>query len=193
MCHPLYRLDSPSPFQLPSLVCSNSFTSTTLALAKGNLIKWTKGFTTTGVEGNDVVALLNDAFKKRNIEVEVVALANDTVGTMLTRCYEDPQCEMGVILGTGTNACYAEKLVNIRKFSQEAKGNSMIINMEWGAFGDKKDLLKRTKMDILLDENSKNAGNQLFEKMISGMYLGEIIRYTMKGNGNAEYTIDMLC
>jgi hypothetical protein len=38
-----------------------------------------------GVEGNDVVQLLNDAFKRKGISARVVALANDTVGTMMTR------------------------------------------------------------------------------------------------------------
>jgi hexokinase len=158
-------------------------------VAKGTLIKWTKGFTTTGVEGQDVVALLNNAFKQRNINVEVVALANDTVGTMVTRSYEDPNCEVGVILGTGSNACYAEKVSNIKKFTgQPLKGGIMIVNMEWGgkhyclacidyeAFGDGKNILKQSSADKQLDKASLNPGFQLFEKMISGMYLGEIAR-----------------
>jgi len=52
----------------------------------------------------------------------------------------------------------------------------MIINMEWGAFGDGCGFLPITKMDKQLDEASSNPGKQIFEKMISGMYLGEIVR-----------------
>jgi Hexokinase len=36
--------------------------------------------------------------------------------------------------------------------------------------------LPRTKFDIHIDENSNKPGEQAFEKMISGRYLGEIFR-----------------
>lgn len=49
------------------------------------------------------------------------------------RSYVDPKCEMGVILGTGTNACYIEKSDQIKKLPSSVIGDSgMIINMEWG-------------------------------------------------------------
>lgn len=100
---------------------------------------------------------------------------------MVTRCYEDSTCEMGVILGTGTNACYIENLSLINKYKGSTpKGSGgMIINMEWGAFGDSKSFLPSTKYDKSLDTNSLNPSFQLFEKMISGMYLGEIARYAL--------------
>lgn len=34
--------------------------------------------------------------------------------------------------------------------------------------------------DIQLDHESKNPGNQLYEKMLSGMYLGEVARLIIK-------------
>ena len=45
--------------------------------------RWTKGFSTTGVEGEDVVLLLQRALELRNVHVTVAALANDTVGTLM--------------------------------------------------------------------------------------------------------------
>jgi hexokinase len=36
-----------------------------------------------------------------------------------------------------------------------------------------------TKYDRLVDKNSLNPSFQIFEKMISGMYLGEITRYAL--------------
>ena len=105
----------------------------------------------------------------------MAALVNDTVGTMVTRCYTgiltsffssdvflDSKCEMGVILGTGTNACYYEKLSNIPKFMENIKGDGMIINMEWGAFGDAHNFLPLTKMDKQLDIESLNPGKQVW-------------------------------
>ena len=58
----------------------------------------------------------------------------------------------------------------------EGEEGRMCVNMEWGAFGDNgclDDL--RTEFDAAVDELSLNPGRQRFEKMISGMYLGEIV------------------
>jgi hexokinase len=38
----------------------------------------------------------------------------------------------------------------------------------------------RTKYDKTLDENTINVGKQLYEKMISGMYLGELVRVVLE-------------
>ena len=44
-------------------------------------------------------------------------------------------------------------------------------------FGDNGELdFIQTKWDRKVDENSINPGRQTFEKMISGMYMGELIR-----------------
>ncbi|KAM9067248.1 hexokinase-2 isoform X1 [Sarcophilus harrisii] len=140
------------------------------------LLKWTKGFKATGCEGEDVVGLLKEAIHRREeFDLDVVAVVNDTVGTMMTCGYEDPQCEVGLIVGTGTNACYMEEMRNIELV--EGDEGRMCVNMEWGAFGDNgslDDIL--TEFDLAVDELSLNPGKQRFEKMISGMYLGEIVR-----------------
>ncbi|KAJ1481032.1 hypothetical protein T484DRAFT_1808899 [Baffinella frigidus] len=43
------------------------------------------------------------------MHVRVTALANDTVGTMMAKKLTDPRAEVGIIFGTGTNACYIEQ------------------------------------------------------------------------------------
>ncbi|KAM6432052.1 hexokinase-2-like [Liasis olivaceus] len=145
-------------------------------LDEGILLQWTKGFSASGCEGEDVVGLLKEAIHRREeFELDVVALVNDTVGTMMTCGYEDPFCEVGLIVGTGTNACYMEELRNVELVTGD-KGR-MCVNMEWGAFGDNGCLNEFwTEFDAIVDENSLNPGKQRFEKMISGMYLGEIVR-----------------
>ncbi|XP_066570364.1 hexokinase-2 [Amia ocellicauda] len=146
------------------------------SLDEGILLKWTKGFKATGCEGEDVVTLLKDAIHRREeFDLDVVAVVNDTVGTMMTCGYEDPLCEVGLIVGTGSNACYMEEMRNV-ELVPGTEGR-MCINMEWGAYGDNgclDDL--RTPFDTAVDELSLNPGKQRFEKMISGMYLGEIVR-----------------
>ncbi|XP_063167086.1 hexokinase-2-like isoform X3 [Candoia aspera] len=153
-----------------------SFPCQQKSLDEGILLQWTKGFSASGCEGEDVVGLLKEAIHRREeFELDVVALVNDTVGTMMTCGYEDPLCEVGLIVGTGTNACYMEELRNVEVVAGD-KGR-MCVNMEWGAFGDNGCLDDFwTEFDAAVDENSLNPGKQRFEKMISGMYLGEIVR-----------------
>ena len=115
-----------------------SFPCEQYAINSASLITWTKGFSATGVEGKDVVALLTEAVARRgDITVEIVAVVNDTVGTLMSCAFENHACQIGLIAGTGSNACYMEKQSNITKLDglQEADGK-MCINMEWGAFGD---------------------------------------------------------
>lgn len=52
----------------------------------------------------------------------------------------------------------------------------MAINCEWGAFDNEHKVLPRTPYDIIIDKESPRPGQQAFEKMIAGLYLGEIFR-----------------
>uniref|UniRef100_A0A8C1J0K6 Hexokinase-2 n=1 Tax=Cyprinus carpio TaxID=7962 RepID=A0A8C1J0K6_CYPCA len=153
---------------------------------EGILIKWTKGFKASGCEGEDVATLLKDAIhRSEDFDLDVVAVVNDTVGTMMTCGYEDPQCEVGLIVGTGTNACYMEEMSNVELVDGDE--GRMCVNMEWGAFGDRGELDDLcTEFDRAVDDQSTYPGKQRYEKMISGMYLGEIVRnvlldFTAKG------------
>ncbi|XP_032372013.1 hexokinase-2 [Etheostoma spectabile] len=155
-------------------------------LDQGILLKWTKGFKASGCEGQDVIMLLKDAVRRRKeFNLSFVAVVNDTVGTMMTCSYEDPKCEVGLIVGTGTNACYMEEMQNIELV--EGDDGCMCVNMEWGAFGDNGELDDFcTQFDRIVDDSSNYPGKQRYEKMISGMYLGEIVRnvlldFTAKG------------
>uniref|UniRef100_A0AAQ4S6M3 hexokinase n=1 Tax=Gasterosteus aculeatus aculeatus TaxID=481459 RepID=A0AAQ4S6M3_GASAC len=143
---------------------------------RGVLITWTKRFKASGVEGMDVVKLLNKAIKKRgDYDADIMAVVNDTVGTMMTCGFDDQRCEVGIIIGTGTNACYMEELRHIDLV--EGDEGRMCVNTEWGAFGDDGRLEDiRTEFDREIDRGSLNPGKQLFEKMVSGMYLGELVR-----------------
>ncbi|PNI18134.1 HK3 isoform 1 [Pan troglodytes] len=156
-----------------------SFPCRQLGLDQGILLNWTKGFKASDCEGQDVVSLLREAITRRQaVELNVVAIVNDTVGTMMSCGYEDPRCEIGLIVGTGTNACYMEELRNVAGVPGDS--GRMCINMEWGAFGDDGSLaMLSTRFDASVDQASINPGKQRFEKMISGMYLGEIVRHIL--------------
>ncbi|KAG0007309.1 glucokinase, partial [Entomortierella chlamydospora] len=140
----------------------------------GSLLRWTKGFNCPGAVGSDIVKLLQDALDRNNVNVHVAALLNDTVGTLLAYSYSHPGTYIGAIIGTGTNGAYVEHTENIKTMKSNAK--EMIINTEWGNYDKDKKFLPVTTFDNKLDRESINPGIHVFEKLISGMYLGEITR-----------------
>ena len=97
-----------------------SFPVDQVALNKGYLMRWTKGFDIADAVGKDVCALLQDEIDILNLPVKVVALVNDTVGTLMSRSYTSPGKTgtlLGAIFGTGTNGAYLERLERITKLN----------------------------------------------------------------------------
>lgn len=124
-----------------------------------------------------------------------MALTNDTVGTFLSHCYSSGTADslssgeisepvIGCIFGTGTNGCYMEEIKNIVKLPEETRAKllqegktHMVINTEWGSFDNELKHLPTSKYDIEIDQKlSANPGFHLFEKRVSGMFLGELLR-----------------
>ena len=160
-----------------------------LGINRGNLIRWTKGFDIDDAIGKDVCALLQTEIDALGLPVRVAALVNDTVGTLMARSYTSPGKTgtlIGAIFGTGTNGAYVEKLEKVSKMAQIEKDAGgapfdkstglMIINTEWGSFDNNLFVLPNTPYDEALDAESVNPGIQMFEKRVSGMFLGEILR-----------------
>ncbi|KAF9875027.1 hexokinase [Colletotrichum karsti] len=162
-----------------------SFPVQQLGINKGNLIRWTKGFDIPDAVGKDVCALLQTEIDKLHLPVKVAALVNDTVGTLMARSYTSTGKSgsiLGAIFGTGTNGAYLEKLSNIKKpivGDYEAATGEMVVNVEWGSFDNQLNILPKTDADVALDKDSVNPGIQMFEKRVSGMFLGEIVRLTV--------------
>ena len=163
-----------------------SFPVRQLGINKGTLIRWTKGFDIPDAVGQDVCALLQDAINDLDLPVRVAALVNDTVGTLMARSYTSPDEHgtlLGAIFGTGTNGAYVEKLDKVKKMDAfdkyddyDKSTGEMVINAEWGSFDNHLSVLPNTKYDQELDADSNNPGVQMFEKRVSGMFLGEILR-----------------
>jgi len=145
----------------------------------GKLVRWTKGFGAPNTEGRDVAAMFIKSLEKKDIPVELTALINDTTGALIASHYVNPNTRIGCVFGTGCNAAYMEKVGNIQKLNHlnlppEAE---MAINCEWGAFDSfHHEHLPRTQYDKIVDETSNKPKEQAFEKLISGRYLGEIMR-----------------
>lgn len=165
-----------------------SFPVRQLGINKGTLIRWTKGFNIPDAVGQDVCALLQDAIDELDLPVRVAALVNDTVGTLMARSYTSPGetgTFLGAIFGTGTNGAYLENLDRVTKMEKiehsdyDKSTGEMIINAEWGSFDNHLNVLPNTKYDRQLDADSNNPGIQMFEKRVSGMFLGEILRLVL--------------
>ena len=143
-----------------------SFPIDQTSLNTGTLIHWTKEIETTGVEGEEITALLQAALVRQNLDnVQPQAIINDTVGTLLTSAYANQYTDIGSICGTGHNTAYIEP-------SSPWTKQPMIVNMESGNF----DQLPFTSYDTLLDTHSEKPGVQRLEKMVSGHYVGELVR-----------------
>lgn len=167
-----------------------SFPLTQRGLTQGHLVRWTKGFNCKGVIGEDVVALLEQAIDRRkDVKIDVCAILNDTTGTLMSCAWKNQNCRIGLIVGTGSNACYVEKTKNVEcaiPGNYAEKKSHMLINTEWGAFGEGGVLdFVTTEFDRAIDDNSINPSKQLFEKMISGMYMGELTRLVLEKLVNA--------
>ncbi|POO01113.1 Hexokinase [Trema orientale] len=177
-----------------------SFPVKQISVSSGILIKWTKGFAIRDMVGKEIAGCLEQALTRQGLNIRVTALVNDTVGTLALGHYHDADTVAAVIIGTGTNACYLERTDAIIKCQGLlTTTGAMVINMEWGNFWSSH--LPRTTYDIDLDADSPNPNDQVFccsfcflivitpwkshiiksllqgfEKMISGMYLGDIVR-----------------
>jgi hexokinase len=138
----------------------------------------TKGWRLQGLEGRDVAALLGAALGRGGLDgVRVTAVANDSVAALMLQSYQargrDPgarPADIGLILGTGTNQ--AADL-----------GPAGIRNLESGNFDGVGPA--ETAYDAALDRelDEPRPGAQRFEKMVSGQYLGEILRRVLQDLG----------
>ncbi|RWS11749.1 hexokinase-2-like protein [Dinothrombium tinctorium] len=163
-----------------------SFACHQYGLTASKLVRWSKGFDCAGVQGEDVCRLLREAIYEKHSRAEtfidVVAIINDSTGTLISCAHTNKDCYAALIVGTGCNACYMEKLENVEKWTGNyTEPKQVIINTELGAFGEQNGLdFIETEWDKILDKKSINPGKQIFEKMLSGMYLGEIARLVLK-------------
>jgi hexokinase len=117
----------------------------------------------------------------QGVPIKLTALINDTTGTLIASAYTDTKMKIGCIFGTGCNAAYMEDCGSIPKLAHMnlPPDTPMAINCEWGAFDNEHKILPRTTYDIVIDKESPRPGQQAFEKMIAGLYLGELFRLAL--------------
>lgn len=162
-----------------------SYPATQARIDHAVLKTWTKGFDISGVEDHDVAQQLRKKIQERDLPIELICVINDTVGAMIASAYMDPKTIIGAIFGTGCNAAYMAKLATISKMKESDRtfcskiSDKMAINCEYGAFDNAHNVLPVTKYDQQIDADSPRPGEQAFEKLSAGLYLGEIYRLVM--------------
>lgn len=152
-------------------------------LDHGEQIMWTKRFRGTGLLGTDVVQALRDEFARRGIEVVIPALMNDSVASLVGAQFADPRVRASVILGTGTNCALVEDVRNIKTLPDVYRkhGDQMIVNTEWGDCAlPEMEPEMTVEEDDDLDRQSANPGHGRFEKLISGLYIGDVSRRILR-------------
>ena len=57
----------------------------------------------------------------------MAAILNDTTGCLMSCAWKNPKCRIGLIIGTGTNACYLEDIDEVI----EVLDKSPIVTTVW--------------------------------------------------------------
>src|SRR5271154_5325860 len=154
------------------------------AVNKGTIHQMGKGFNIPSILNASLTDLLHDALESLHPPhpIRITALLNDAVATLLSHAFARPMTRMGLICGTGTNAtclCPPQYLSDEKYHHDNANGERaweefVLVNTEWGMFG--RGVLPVTKYDRIVDRESGMPGFQPFEMMVSGRYIGEIVR-----------------
>ncbi len=72
--------------------------------------------------------MVNKFVSLKEMKVKVCVLINDTVGTLMSTAYYDRKTAVGLILGTGTNAAYFERIHRIDTLdSSDFQSNEVIL------------------------------------------------------------------
>ncbi|KAH7088532.1 hypothetical protein FB567DRAFT_341184 [Paraphoma chrysanthemicola] len=147
-----------------------------------NLLDMGKGFRATeGVLGQDLSELIMTPCRKRNLPVHMDSIVNDSSATLLSRAYEDPSTRFAVILGTGFNISVHLPVSSLATTKYKGypqawldEATHVLVNTECSMFG--KNVFPTTRWDDHLNDTHVRPDFQPFEHMISGRYLGEIVR-----------------
>ncbi len=153
-----------------------SYPAGSLPNGDATLLRWTKGVNIPEMIGKPVgeplVNYLNkQAGKKQFTKANVI---NDTVASLFAGLTKnDYDAYIGLIVGTGTNMATFINADKITKLKDNGNINGLLpVNLESGNF----DPPHLTCIDEIVDASSGSFGAQRFEKAVSGMYLGEILK-----------------
>lgn len=159
-----------------------SFPTEILPDCDGRVICFNKEVNVKGMDGHCLDAELLETLERvYNKKGKRILILNDTVATLLagkaTVAGKEYDGYIGFILGTGTNTCFVEDNEKLRARYPAVTGQGKtIVNIESGGYAG----APRGIFDRMLDAETANPGDQMFEKMISGAYQGELMRLILQ-------------
>ena len=139
------------------------------------LLRWTKGVDIREMVGQFVGKPLLDYLNEKNkIRFTGVKVLNDTIASLFAGLTDKSyDAYIGLIVGTGTNMATFIPSNKITKLDPECHVQGLIpVNLESGNFYPP----FLTAVDDTVDATSDSLGKQRFEKAVSGMYLGDILK-----------------
>ncbi|KAI8372896.1 uncharacterized protein BYT42DRAFT_616097 [Radiomyces spectabilis] len=173
----LLRIGTQEHFIYPTAI-SFGFAIKQTGLSSGRIMSLGHGFSYPNGVGVDIVQLMHEKINDKQLPIKIVAIANDTVCTLLAHAYQHPATRLGIVHNLGTNCAYYDCIGNVKKLRHLSfpQDHDMIINTEWCNFGSSHRTLPRTWFDRKLDRESINPQFHVFEKMTTGVFLGELVR-----------------
>lgn len=144
-----------------------------------------KGFLAAhGLLGKDLGDLIQDSCSRKQLNVQLNAIVNDSSATLLSKAYLDQTTRFALILGTGVNAAvhlpvhiFSPQKFGIRPDAWHDAAKHVIVNTELSTFGA--GILPYTKWDKNLLTFHPRPEFQPLEHFVSGGYLGEIVRLVL--------------
>lgn len=139
------------------------------------LLRWTKGVDIPKMIGQYIGKPLLDYLNKKNtIKFTGIKVLNDTIASLFAGLTDKSyDAYIGLIVGTGTNMATFIPADKIKKLNPADHVQGFIpVNLESGNFHPP----FLTAVDDTVDATSDSMGKQRFEKAVSGMYLGNILK-----------------
>jgi len=170
---------------LESIGFSFSYPVEMLPSKDGRIIGLSKELRVRGAAGQLVGAGLRAALHDAGVHSPRNAVVlNDAVAVLLagrTATYDREASHVGFVLGTGTNCAYVESNTRIRKRNDLKPRGAQVVNVESGAY----DKVPRGPADLRYDRVSAEPGQYIFEKCISGAYLGGLALEVLRSAAEA--------
>ncbi|PKA58576.1 Hexokinase-3 [Apostasia shenzhenica] len=141
-----------------------SFPVRQISVSSGVLIRWTKGFAIEEAIGKDITQLLEESMARRGLNMRVAVLVR-YMKYFLYQCYEMESSDIRVIVNDTVGS------LSLGSYRDKDTVAAVVIGTGTNAC-----YFERTEAIIKSQGLLTNSGGMGFEKMISGMYLGEIAR-----------------
>lgn len=160
-----------------------SYQAEILPNGDGKVIAFSKEVVVKDSDGMLVCQELLETWKKMGIQApRIFSVVNDTVAALLggyAGFHGPSDGWLGLILGTGNNVCYLADPAHISRPIPGWEKPKMVVNMESGVYSG----FPQGTFDRELDAASAAPGIYGNEKMVGGVYQGEVLRRTLAGAG----------